>query len=146
MPDQPGHRFLEDVAIADVAFQAWAPDLAGLCREAALALLEVMIEDPLAVHPRVERRIRLERDSAEWLLYDFLEELVFIKDTERLLLRPVALTAEEGAPFRLDARMMGEAVDPRRHPVNADVKAVTLHRYRCERRPEGWFAEVVLDI
>jgi len=37
-------------------------------------------------------------------------------------------------------------MDFRRHLFRADVKAVTLHRFRLEKSDEGWEAFVILDV
>jgi SHS2 domain-containing protein len=64
-----------------------------------------------------------------------------------LLLRVRDLRIEEAGPgYRLHADATGETIDPARHPLLADVKAVTLHRLVVERTPDGWHAIVVLDV
>ena len=106
-----------------------------------------MAEDLEAIEDRLRRPIRLEEASADLLLYRLLEELIFLKDTEGLLLRVpvVGIRGGEGA-YTLEAEARGEPLDPRRHRLQADVKAVTLHRLRVERTARGWEATVVLDI
>lgn len=142
-----GYRYLDDVAIADVAFHAWGATVDEVFSQAARATLGVMVEDPGAVEPRLQRRLELEAVSADLLLYDFLSELLYHKDAERLLLLPerVEVTlAAQGA--RLTAVLAGEEIDRQRHVLLVDVKAVTLHRFALERTAHGWEAEVVLDI
>jgi SHS2 domain-containing protein len=51
-----------------------------------------------------------------------------------------------GSALVLEAEARGEPLDPARHRLLADVKAVTLHRLRVERTVRGWEASVVLDI
>jgi len=46
----------------------------------------------------------------------------------------------------LVATLRGERIDPDRHGLRADVKAVTLHGFSLVRRGSGWEATVVLDI
>ena len=53
---------------------------------------------------------------------------------------------EAGSGYRLRAEAIGETIDPGRHSLLADVKAVTLHRLVVERTPDGWRAVVVLDV
>lgn len=144
-----GYRFLEDVAIADVDFQAWGPDLAAVFRQAALATAETMVDDLTTVRAREQREVTLRANSAERALFDFLQELIYYKDTEGLILRPEAVRVTEeatGEGFGVTAILAGETIDPERHPLNADVKAVTMHRFRLETTPQGWEAEAVLDV
>jgi SHS2 domain-containing protein len=44
------------------------------------------------------------------------------------------------------AEAYGESTDPAKHPLNVDVKAVTMHRFAIDQTPQGWQATVVLDI
>lgn len=49
--------------------------------------------------------------------------------------------------FRLHATLAGEPIDhPERHHLNADVKAITMHRFRLHETARAREAEVVLDI
>jgi SHS2 domain-containing protein len=81
------------------------------------------------------------------LLFDFLQELIYFKDADRLLLRirEVQIDEKEDA-YSLNAATVGEPLDPARHQQRADVKAVTLHDFRVEKTDGGWKASVLLDI
>lgn len=141
------YRFIEDIAIADVAFEAWGEDLAGVLTAAAEATLNVMVSDLASVALRERRTVNLQAEEPDLLLFDFLQEVIFFKDANRLLLRPANVVAEarEGV-FRVSADLVGEELDMERHDLVVDVKAVTLHRFVVERVDGRWRAFVVLDI
>ena len=115
---------------------------------AADATVATMAGDPAAIAGRERRAIRLEESEPDLLLYRFLEELVYFKDAEGLLLRvpEVRVRGGDGGAFVLEAEGRGEPLDPARHQLQVDVKAVTLHRLRVERTGRGWEAFVVLDV
>ncbi len=46
----------------------------------------------------------------------------------------------------VEAFLAGETLDPGRHHMRADVKAVTFHRFRLEKTNGGWEALLILDI
>lgn len=141
------YEYLEDVAIADVAFRAWGQDLEGVFTAAADATLHVMVEDLATVRPLVGRRLRVEREALDLLLFAFLGELVYRKDAERLFLRvPRVAIAAGPAGFVLEAEAEGEEIDSGRHQTGVDVKAVTLYRFDLHRTPQGWEAFVILDV
>jgi SHS2 domain-containing protein len=141
------YRFLEDIGTADIAFEATGRDLLGLFCAAADATMNVMIENLDTIELRESRQIQLENDKIDMLLFDFLQELIYFKDAERLLLRVRELQIEgkEGRHF-LRATARGERLDPARHEQRCDVKAVTLHHFRVEKIDGGWKATVILDI
>ena len=141
------YRYLEEIATADVAFEALGATPEETYRAAADATLNTMVEDIGTVAPLERRLFSLAADSLDLLLFELLQELVYRKDAERLLLRIRDLRIEEaGSGYRLHAEAIGETIDSGRHSLLADVKAVTLHRLVVERTPDGWRAVVVLDV
>jgi SHS2 domain-containing protein len=81
------------------------------------------------------------------LLFDFLQELIYFKDAERLLLRVRDVRIEErDRNYFLKAETAGEPLDAARHHQRADVKAVTLHGFSVKKVDDGWQARVLLDI
>jgi len=40
----------------------------------------------------------------------------------------------------------GESIDPGRHVLSHEVKAITYHGLRVEPDRDGWIAEVIVDI
>jgi protein archease len=140
-------RFLEDIGTADIAFEATGRDLPELFSAAADATMNVMIDNLEAIEARENRKIKLENDKIDMLLFDFLQELIYFKDAQRLLLRirEVRIDEKEGRYF-LQATAVGEQLDPARHQQRCDVKAVTLHQFQVGKQDGGWKALVILDI
>ncbi len=141
------YRFLEDAPTADVGFVASGKTLDECFQAAADATLEVMLANREALQLRERRGIHVENDLLDMALLNFLEELIYHKDAHGLFLRVsgVSVTHHDGR-WRVEATAEGEAIDPARHQLSADVKAVTLHRLSVQQTDRGWEATVVLDI
>ena len=141
------YHYLEEIGTADIAFEATSRDLAELFRDAADATMNVMIDNLQAIESRETRYIELSSDEIDMLLFDFLQELIYFKDAERLLLRvrDARIEQRDGNYF-LKAETAGEPLDSTRHHQRADVKAVTLHGFSVEKEDDGWKARVLLDI
>jgi SHS2 domain-containing protein len=141
------YHYLEEIGTADIAFEATGRDLAELFRDAADATTNVMVDNIDAIQPRETRQIELSNDKLDMLLFDLLQEVIFLKDGERLLLRiPHVQVAAKDEIYFVKATAEGEPVDAERHHQRADVKAVTLHDFSVERTESGWKARVLLDI
>ena len=141
------YEFLEDVATADVAFRAWGETLEETFVAAATAVIHVMVENPDAIQPLQERQITAAHEALDLLLWNFLQEFVYYKDAELLLLRVGQVEIVAGAGrYCLTATARGERLDPDRHHPRVDVKAVTLHRFSLQQGERGWEASVILDI
>ena len=139
------YEVLETIAVADCALEIYGDDLDDLFATAARALAETMV-DPVTLPPTAERRLRLEAPSLDLLLYDWLSELIYLKDSERLVFPQAEVRIETDRSCRLAARLAGGPLDPARTALRADVKAVTFYRFSIERQDHGWCARVVLDI
>lgn len=141
------YRYLPDIAIADVAFEALDETLEGLFLAAAEATMNVMVGDLETIVERETRVIQAEEAELDMLLFQLLQELIFFKDAERLLLRVKSLAIRRlSEGYQLWAEARGEELDPARHDLVVDVKAVTLHRFQVEPTARGWQATVILDI
>ncbi|MBI5440305.1 MAG: archease [Deltaproteobacteria bacterium] len=141
-----GYRYLEDIALSDAAFEAWGESPEELFAAAADATVNVMVQDLGALARRERREIRVRADELDLLLFELLQELIFYKDAECLLLKVTQLkTDREADGWTLTAEAWGDRIDPERHALLIDVKAVTLHRFRVWQTDEGWKATVVLD-
>ncbi|KAF0220476.1 MAG: hypothetical protein FD174_1130 [Geobacteraceae bacterium] len=141
------YRYLEDIALADAAFEAWGTTVEEMFIAAADATMNVMVEELATIHRDREIRLEVEHDALDILLFKFLNELIFYKDAERLLLRVESVTiTRHPSLFTLHSVACGEELNPARHALSADVKAVTLHRFKVEQTEEGWKATVILDI
>jgi len=138
------YRFLPDVALADVAFEASADTVAGLFESCALAVTDIMV-DPESLRATVERRFSLESPDLDRLLYDFLTELIVVKDVDSLLFRDYKIEVDQALPS-MNAVARGEAIDRERHLLRNDVKAVTMHLFGIKREGPSWKTTVVLDI
>jgi SHS2 domain-containing protein len=137
-------RFLPDVALADIAFEAVSDSVNGLFETCALAVTDIMV-DPGTLQATTERKISLEAEDLDRLLYDFLTELIVMKDIDSLLFGRFEVSVSGGGTS-LKAVAKGEPIDRERHRLRNDVKAVTMHLFGVKRQDRSWMATVVLDI
>jgi SHS2 domain-containing protein len=141
------YRYIEDIATADVAFEAGGKDLAQLFTAAADALMNVMVSDLDTIGELQEIEFVVEHEELDLLLFNFLQEFIFLKDARRLLLRTSSVCIEKReSDFIARVTARGEELNPEKHDLIVDVKAVTLYRFDLRRAEDGWVATVVLDI
>ena len=141
------YQYLDDVATADIAFEAYGQSKEELFIAASDALMNVMVEDLGKITERLWREISAESETIEMLLFQFLQEFIFYKDAEQLLLRAARMRfKEQKGMWMVTARAYGEMLDPKKHPLNVDVKAVTMHQFAVSEDQGQWKARVVLDI
>ncbi len=141
---RPSYRFLPNVALADVAFAARGDSREELFESCARALTDVMV-DRRSLRPAIQREVKIETGDIDGLLYDFLTELIVLKDVDSLLFKTFELHLSQNGRS-LVCKMRGETIDRERHRLRNDVKAVTMYMFGVKHQDDWWKATVVLDI
>ena len=128
---------------ADLGLRIRADDLNALFAEAGCALFSVIVENLDEVRPDREVAFEIEAEGTEELLRDWLAELLWRFYADHLLLARFNVEVH-GTQLKATAR--GETVDPKRHQLDAEIKAITYHGLKVEHGADGWLAEVIVDV
>jgi SHS2 domain-containing protein len=135
----------------DIGLEWEAPDLPALFATGAEAFASLLVEDPAG--PGTDRARDLELDAVDLpdLLVRFLQEFLFLFETEAEVYATVEVTsvsdAAEDGRARLTARAHGRAFDPQNEDVKFLVKAVTYHALEVSPTDGGgWRGRVIFDV
>ena len=139
-------RFLDDIALADIAFEAIGDSVEEVFRGATQALLETLA-DPITVGKVWEHDVHKTEERLDELLIDWLSEIVYWKDAAGVVFHEACLTvSREQDRWTLHAKLVGAPVDPQTQVLRNDVKGVTKHLYELEQSGTQWKSRVVLDV
>lgn len=140
------YKFVEGVAMADVAFEASGKTLEEMFESSGRALTNSMVSNLDSIESDESVEFSLNSKDVEKLLHDFLEEIVYYKDAENLIFNEYKLKIhKEEGKFYLEAILKGEKIDNGKHKIIVDVKAVSWHMYKVEKK-QKWSAFVILDV
>ncbi len=128
---------------ADLGLRVHAATLEELLVEAARGLLAMLVANPHDVRPIQTKTISIDETEPAYLLFDWLSELLYAFETDRLLLGEFDLKLHG---HQLTATCRGEPMDASRHQMEHEVKAITYHGLRVEQMAAGWQAELIVDI
>lgn len=128
---------------ADLGLRVWAGSLDELFADAARGLFAVMVANIDVVELVQEETFQLSGSNREDLLHDWLSELLYVFYTRRLVLAEFRVHVDAAG---LSATARGEPLDPRRHEIGGEVKAITWHGLKVEQLADGWRAEVIVDV
>lgn len=128
---------------ADLGLRIAAATREELFSEAARGLTAQIVENSEAIEPRETVVIEKSGDAVDYLLFDWLDELLYQYECKQLLFREFRI---ELSDHSLRAECLGEPVDPSRHRLAHEVKAITYHDFIVEPTPDGWRAEFIVDI
>jgi SHS2 domain-containing protein len=128
---------------ADLGLRVRAADLNTLFRDAAVGLFAMIVERVPADEPGETLRFRVDGSRLDWLLFDWLNELLFTFESRGLLLHGFEVQVGKE---RVDAIASAVLFDAGKQRALREVKAITYHGLRVERIERGWIAEVIVDI
>ena len=136
----PKFEFFEHTA--DVKFKAYGKTLAEAFENSAKATFKVMT-DIEKVSKSSELTIEVSAVSVESLVFNFLDELIFIMDSEAFLLNDIKVEIKD---LTLKATIVGDYQQEFKYDVHTYVKAVTLNELKVEKSASNYTIQVVLDI
>ena len=128
---------------ADLGLRVRAATKEELFAEAAKGLTAMIVANLDSVQPVQSRTVEVAGDDLGFLMFDWLNELLYAFEADKLLLSQFEVQIDGD---RLRAVCRGEAMDPERHEMEHEVKAITYHQLRVEETDGGWLAEIVVDI
>ncbi|MBI5391145.1 archease [Candidatus Woesearchaeota archaeon] len=137
------YEFLDHTS--EAKFRAYGKTLEEAFANAALATFALMT-DISKVKAKKEKKIVLQGKGKEMLLFDFLEHLIFLMDTEGFLLssvKTITITKKK-VEYELRATVLGDLADG--YETHSIVKAVTYNDMLIEEKNEGVMIQVVHDL
>ena len=140
---KPSRTYIEHTA--DILFKAEADTLDELFEQCALAVEESQIELD-KVEAKEEKIITGENEKIDRLLFDFLDDLLFYKDSEQLIFSKFEIKIEQKGKYYLHCNAKGEKIDNKKHQQKVDVKDITMHLFEVKQVEEHWQAKVLIDI
>ncbi len=139
----PGFSYAEDGPLADLTVDTWGDTLEDVFGQAAIALFNAMT--PIeGIGQNETREFEVEGDDLGALLFNFLDELLYLHEVELIVFSAFDLEIDRER-FILKAVCRGEFFDISRHVQGIAIKAVTFHLMKIEQTDEGWALRVVLD-
>ena len=142
MEEPPVARWEHFSHSADMGIRGRGPTPGAAFEQAGTALTAI-ITDPGLVVPERRIRIACEAPDPELLFADWINELVFLMATKRMLFSRFEVELNGN---RLNAFVWGEEVDVTKHRPAVEVKGATFTELRVARDWEGWLAQCVVDV
>ena len=132
-------KFLEHTA--DIKFQAFGKNIEEAFGNSALAMFNSMYDGK--VKERKSFKINVKGKDFESLMYNFLEELLFLFDSENFFMskiKNIKITKD----FKLSAEVSGDEAE--NYQIHIDVKAITYNEMFVKKQGDKFIAQVVLDV
>lgn len=111
--------------------------------EEAAKAMESIIADIDKIDSAQEREIEVENPDKEYLLVDWLNELLYYFDVDNLVFKDFKVRIDNG---KLKATVKGETYSPDKHGSGTVIKAPTYNELKVEKQNDRWIAQCVVDV
>ena len=133
-------EFLEHTA--DIKFRAFGKTLEEVFENSALAIANIMYKGKVKKEKKL--RINVRGKDLESLLYNFLEEFLFLFDSENFLLSDVESIKINEKNLTVEAEVSGD--DAKNYKISAHIKAITYNEMFVKKDKDKYTTQVVVDV
>jgi len=134
------YRFVNHTA--DIAFEVYGNEIDELIKNATLAFYDAFV-DLSKLGTNIEKQLEVKAESVDYLLFNWLNELLYLFETEFFAGKDVEVEVLEDNGFKAKGVIRGDKVYP--EIVKTEPKAITFHKFRVEKK-DKWTAFVIIDI
>jgi len=125
--------------------EAWGDTIEEVHENAAKAFYDVMC-DVDKIEPKISREITVTGEDWMEAFYNFINELIFIFDTEELVFGDFKIKIIKNKEWRIIASARGEKYNIKKHNWKVGIKAVAFHGMELTKENDKWKIRYILDI
>jgi len=120
-----GYEYLDHTA--DIQIHSWGPDTISAFEQASLGMFGYMTDlEVVDIDPDLDPvEATVEGEDLQSLLYQFLEELLFIFSTEYIIFKKITILEFDEKNFKIKFKAEGETWKVGKHPQGQEIKAIT---------------------
>lgn len=126
---------------ADLGIEVWADDLAGLFCHVGEAIFKTQIIGRMRTDS--QKSIVLKAESLEDLFIDWCRELLYNFSVDKYIPCEYKIVIKD---LSLQAEMLGDTYDPKRHRIRIEIKNPTYHNLKIEQKEGLIRARIIFDV
>ena len=135
---------------ADAGIRVWGPSWKEVIEEAARGMMSLVV-DLRTVLAREEKTVQIEGSNGEEILLNWLREILFLMEQGGMVFSKFKVKEDNFSHKKADkywfcGQLVGEKIDPARHDICTEIKAVTRHNFSLIKKGSLWEAEVIFDL
>jgi len=128
---------------ADLGIEVYGSSLRELFENAGYAMFDI-ITDTNRLTAFSETTLNITGEDRPDLMVNWLRELLYLWTGKGLLVKLINILSI--SDYALSAIVKYEPFAPERHQIKSELKAVTYHQIRVERKDAKWEAGIIFDV
>ena len=118
------YRYLEHATDAFIEVKASTMEEAFVI--AARSVVETIL-DMGSIEEKKTRQLQVAGKDLNYLLYNWLEELIILTITDGFATKSIKLRIEKNSEYKIFADLVGEDIDIKKHHFKVEIKSPTFH-------------------
>ena len=130
---------------ADAGFEAFGKNLNETFVNSGVAMLN-MLTHVSKIKPKKVQKFKKVATNLESLLYDFLDEIIFLLETKNFIVGKIQKLSisEENSKFTLTCEFLGD--NYKNYEMFTHIKAPTYHKMLISKTKSGYKIRVFVDV
>ena len=83
-----------------------------------------------------ERNVVVKGKDLNYLLYNWLEEIIYLLITEGFAIKRLKITLEKNEEYAISAQIFGESIDIKKHGFKVEIKSPTFHEMEIKQEKQ----------
>lgn len=134
----------EDKNIADVMIEIFGKNEKELFQNLLTGFASI-ITNPKKLKEKEKFSFKMTAFTFEELVFNFVEELIYLKDTKAVIFKKGKFVFKKDTKFNLEAVLWGEKISEAL-PIKIDIKAITRHKFEVKKEKNKLKVIIVFDV
>jgi len=116
----------------DAFIEVTASSLTEAFKVAGDSVVDIILDNS-KIEEKKERNIVVKGKDLNYLLYNWLEDLIYLIITEGFAIKKLNITVEKNEEYTISAQIFGEDIDIKKHGFKVEIKSPTFHEMEIKQ-------------
>ena len=116
----------------DAFIEVTASSLTEAFKVAGDSVVDTILDNS-KIEEKKERNIVVKGKDLNYLLYNWLEDLIYLIITEGFAIKKLDITLKKNEEYTISAQIFGEDIDIKKHGFKVEIKSPTFHEMEIKQ-------------
>ena len=128
-----GYKILDHAT--DAFIEVTASSLIEAFEIAGYSVIDTILDNS-KIEKKKERNIVVNGKDLNYLLYNWLEEIIYLIITEGFAIKKLKITLEKNEEYTISAGIFGENIDIKKHGFKVEIKSPPFHEMEIKQEKQ----------
>jgi len=128
-----GYKVLDHAT--DAFIEVTASSLIEAFEIAGYSVIDTILDNS-KIEEKKEYNTIVKGKDLNYLLYNWLEEIIYIIITDGFAIKKLKITLEKNEEYTISAQIFGESIDIKKHGFKVEIKSPTFHEMEIKQEKQ----------